>query len=360
MNIAMLSFRLPTPGRKSSGVERVAHDLAEGLARRGHNVVVWSADPHPPGAAYRVAPLRGAFLIHNWLGLRLVSGYLGNILALFPAYQDAHVIIAHGDSLLLPLRAIPVLRIMHGSALDECRTARSLVRKVFQFGVFLQEAVTARTQTTIGISRNTRRRYPAISQVIPNGVDTRKFHCGLAEKTTDPSIVFVGTLQGRKRGRLLLDWFTHVIRPALPEATLAMVSEPGPPLNGVTYYPGASDETLAQLYRRSWVFASPSTYEGFGLPYLEAMASGTAVVAAANPGSREVLDNGRYGVLVERDGDFAAELLALLRDHPLRWRWVRAGAMRAAELSVERMVERYEAELAAIALVQSHGVRQPA
>ncbi len=44
---------------------------------------------------------------------------------------------------------------------------------------------------------------------------------------------------------------------------------------GVTYVTGVPDTQLADLYRRAWVCASPSTYEGFGLPYLEAMACGT-------------------------------------------------------------------------------------
>ena len=40
------------------------------------------------------------------------------------------------------------------------------------------------------------------------------------------------------------------------------------------------DETLAVLYRLAGVFVFPSLYEGFGLPPLEAMASGTPVVTS--------------------------------------------------------------------------------
>lgn len=346
MNIAMLSFRLPVAGRKSNGVERVAHELADGLARRGHRVTVWSADPAPPEAAYRVAPLPGRALIHNGLGFRLVSGYLGNILALLPSYSGAHVLIAHGDSLLLPLRPLPVVRIMHGSALDECRTATSLPRRMLQFGVFLQERVTVRMQTTVAISRNTLRRYPSIRHVIPNGTDTRRFRFDPAEKSLHPSILFVGALEGRKRGRFLLEWFNRVVRPACPDATLDMVSEPGPPAPGVEYHHAASEETLAALYRRAWVFASPSSYEGFGLPYLEAMASGAAVVATANPGSREVLGEGCCGLLISHDSDFAPALIDLLTSPSLRRSLARAGLDRATELSLDRMLDGYEALLA--------------
>jgi len=348
----MLSFRLPQsgqqkPGLKRGGVERVAHDLAQGLALRGHDVTVWSADPSPPACAYRVKRIPGSGLIHNWLGFRLVSGYLGNLLALFPTFENAQVLIAHGDSLLLPLRGIPVLRIMHGSALDEALTSRSVLRMALQLGVYAQEWLTSITQHTVGISRNTARRYPAIQEVIPNGVDTAKFFPG--PKSDHPTLLFVGTLGGRKRGRLLLQSFADVIHPSIPEARLWMVTEPGPTQDGVTYFSGLPTGALADLYRRAWVFASPSSYEGFGLPYLEAMASGAAVVATANPGSREVLDGGRYGRLVETDAEFPLALLEMLRGRELRELYVAGGIERARQLSMDRTIDQYERVLKSMA-----------
>ena len=74
-----------------------------------------------------------------------------------------------------------------------------------------------------------------------------------------------------------------------PQAQLTMVATTGPPMQGVTYCTGIAEAELVRLFQQSWVYASPSVYEGFGLPYLEAMACGTAVVASPNPGSRELL-----------------------------------------------------------------------
>lgn len=345
MKIAMLSFRLPVPGVKRGGVERVAHDLADGLSRRGHDVTVWSADPAPAYANYQVRALPFDSLIHDGLGFRLVSGFLGNLIALLPRYQRPDVLIAHGDSLFLPLRGIPLLRIMHGSAFDEARTAKSLKRRIAQYLVYVQERVTARTQRTVAISRSTRLRYSAIDKTIPNGVDQKVFFPSNAAKTEEPTILFVGTLGGRKRGTQLMDWFRDAILPAVPNARLWMVSEPGPQRERVESFSGLSSVALADLYRRAWIFASPSVYEGFGLPYLEAMASGTPVIATKNAGSSEVLDDGRYGTLIDNDAEFSAAILRGLADSEWRATWTERGLERASELSLTKMVDRYEALL---------------
>jgi glycosyltransferase involved in cell wall biosynthesis len=119
------------------------------------------------------------------------------------------------------------------------------------------------------------------------------------------------------------------------------VGAQGPAMAGVTYHTGVGDLELARLYQRAWVYASPSSYEGFGLPYVEAMACGTAVVAIPNPGSCEILADGRYGTLVERER-FGAAVLALLDDAPARRTLEATGIERARQFSSETMVERYE------------------
>ena len=57
MRIAIFSYGLPVEGQKRGGIERVAHVLAQGLARRGHAVSVFSHDGKPQGAAYDVQEL---------------------------------------------------------------------------------------------------------------------------------------------------------------------------------------------------------------------------------------------------------------------------------------------------------------
>jgi glycosyltransferase involved in cell wall biosynthesis len=338
---------LPAVGQKRGGIERVAHDLADGLARRGYQVVVWSHDPKPSGAAYEVRTLPWKHFGSAWLGRRLLMGYLGNVAALLPDYRGIDVLLTHGDSLLLPLLGKPVIRVMHGSALAEALSARSPWRFLLQLGVYAQELLTGLLQPgCVGVSQNTRAYNPFVRRVIPNGVDLTAYGHVPACRTETPSVLFVGTLGGRKRGAVLLDWFTRYVRPRHPEARLMMVSPPGPAVPGVSYHTGISGKELATLYRHAWVYASPSTYEGFGLPYVEAMASGTPVLATPNPGSREVLAKGRYGCLVE-DARFGLELADLLADAPRREHFADLGLRRAHEYSLERTIDRYETLLLA-------------
>ncbi len=346
MRIGVFSYRLPVPGEKRGGIERSAHVLAQGLAERGHAVSVFSHDPAPEGAAYLVRPLPWRAFVDTWLGRRATMGYLGNILATLPDYRECDAIIAHGDSLLLPLLGKPVVRVMHGSAIGEAMHAATPGRFVLQCGVFVQELLTSLTTPgTVAVSHNSRRDNPFIRHTIPHGVDTRLFQPMPREKSPEPSIVFVGTHAGRKRGSFLLETFTSTIRPALPGATLMFVGPEGPPAAGVTYFTGVGDAELAVLYRRAWVYASASTYEGFGLPYLEAMACGTAVVATPNAGSTELLANGEHGCLAE-DEAFGAAILQLLTNEAARRAYEAKGLLCAQAHSLDVMLDRYEMLLA--------------
>jgi glycosyltransferase involved in cell wall biosynthesis len=92
--------------------------------------------------------------------------------------------------------------------------------------------------------------------------------------------------------------------------------------NAVTFAGFVPDDELAAHYRLADVYAMPSTGEGFGIVYLEAMACGTPVLAGNADGSVDALDGGRLGKLVNPTSvpDIAAGLIELLqRDGPSWW-----------------------------------------
>jgi len=145
------------------------------------------------------------------------------------------------------------------------------------------------------LGRDLVRRRP--EHVRQDGVDLARYRPG--RKDPAPTVLFVGTYRRRKRGKLLMEVFEREIRPAFPDAVLWMVCSDAPEAPGVEILGRLSDDELADRYRRAWAFCLPSSYEGFGVPYIEAMASGTAVVATPNPGAMEILDGGRLGVVCD-------------------------------------------------------------
>jgi len=96
------------------------------------------------------------------------------------------------------------------------------------------------------------------------------------------------------------------------------------------------DPTLRALYAGAEAFVFPSRYEGFGLPPLEAMASGTPVVCSDAASLPEVVDE---AALLFPAGDVTAAagaILRLLGDDALRVSLVKAGRERAALFTWQR------------------------
>ncbi len=331
MKIAMTHVDLPNEAK--GGVAFQVHYLANALVDQGHNVTVFTFSPQYGECRYEV---------HQYPITPRLRRYKSFLLALYAARTDFSgfdLLHAHGDNYLLRGRH-PQLRTFYGSAKDEAQSATSWKRRLYQTLMVALEAIGGQiADKSVGISKSTQERLPIISGIIPCGVDLREFHPG--HKSKSPAILFVGTTGGRKRGALLASIFLREILPVFPEAQLWSVAEK--PLEGenIVNFGKVSLETLTDLYRQAWTFCLPSTYEGFGVPYIEAMASGTAVVAAPNPGAREVLDEGKYGFLPE-DDQIGTQILALLSDAVQRSKYERLGLDRAAEYDWHNVAGQYE------------------
>lgn len=165
-----------------------------------------------------------------------------------------------------------------------------------------------------------------------------------------PYFLYVGSRAGYKNFDGLLSAFARVAT-AHAELTLCVVGELFSEAEQrnlaelklgerVEHFGRVSDSHLAKLYRRSLAFVYPSLYEGFGIPPLEAMACGTAVVASNRSSLPEVV--GDAGLLFdpEKADELTDILLRLAGSETEREGLVLKGRKRARLFSWEQTVGR--------------------
>ena len=333
LRIAMISYYLPTGSK--IGVGDQVDALARAMIERGHHVDVISECPPSSDAPYRTVQLKLTGSLRTFrfaTELRKID---------FAGYDVIH---AHGDDYWLwKRRAGAHIRTLHGSNLSEALHIRGVKERTRMCLLGLSEVLASVVaDSAVVVSPGTRRWTPWVRRVIPNGVDLRHFRPDAAARVNYPVILFVGTWGGRKRGGELAAAFAREVRPRLADAELWMVTRDAPPdlPAGVRVLGRVSDERLRELYRQAWVFCLPSSYEGFGIPYIEAMASGTPVVATPKVGSRYVLEEGS-GVLEKLD-QLGPCLAALLDDLPRRQALAAAGLNRARSFSLESVTTQYQ------------------
>jgi len=149
--------------------------------------------------------------------------------------------------------------------------------------------------------------------VTPNGVDTSRFHPDAKQSAyefPEKYIFFVGSLQPRKNLIALLKTW-RVIKNDFPELWLVVAGRAGNIFGDIKFdsdervrFLGyVAEEDLPGLYAKASLFILPSLNEGFGLPAIEAMASGTPVIVSDGGALPEVVgDAARIFKLADSDG----------------------------------------------------------
>lgn len=392
MRVALLSYR----SKQHVGGQGVyVEHLSRGLVEAGHEVEVISGQPYPEGLDPRVrltrlpslgiydepdpftppAPwtLRSVPDVVEWL--LSVTGAFGEPLT-FTLRADQHLRdrvdefdVVHdnqslGWGLLALRRRLPLVATIHHPIsrdrkveLEAARGWRKLsVARWYSF-VGMQARVARRLPFVVGVSTvatdDTVTDFgidPERIRVVPLGVDTDTFRPPSgAEQRVPGRIVAVASADKPLKGVAhLLDALAKV-RVEHPHVELQLVSsvEPGGATDRridaldlrdcVTTHSGLESEQIADLMRSAEVMCVPSLYEGFSLPTVEALASGTAVVASRAGAIPEVVGDHEDGdpcaVLVE-PGDpeeLAAAVSALLDDPDRRAALGAAGRARALE-----------------------------
>ncbi len=187
---------------------------------------------------------------------------------------------------------------------------------------------------------------PARIRIVPHGVHLP----APREQARENLVLSVGAIQRRKNVARLVKAFETMpagwslvlagaadgygaaeeLRAVERSPRRADISVPG-------YVPAAS---LESLYRRARIFAFPSLDEGLGMPVLEAMAHGAAVITSNRSALPEVAGEGALLVNPEDIDDIATALARLAADEVLRERLAARGLERARQFTWESAVER--------------------
>ena len=379
MKITVLSHMYPRPGREHYGL--FVHEAVLALVRRGHEIRVVAPLPQtPPGLSFLKAKWRalaalpaereldGIRISHpRYLLLPRRIGFAGAAARMAGAVLDAglppcdllhaHAALPDGAAArrIAAASGLPLVITSHGSDVLRMPDWSPGCHREIHGAISAAAAVVY--PSARAMLRAQERGLPvARGRVIWNGFDADRFLAvSPPGRESGPlRIISVANLVASKRIDLLLHAVAELAGSGVA-ARLRVVG--GGEQSGslrelaarlrleVDWTPALSRDALAAALRESDVFALPAEGESFGIVYLEAMASGLAVVATAGEGIADVIEHERNGLLLP-PGDascLAGALAALARD-PGRRRELGAAAIAGAgELGWPRHAVQMEA-----------------
>ena len=200
------------------------------------------------------------------------------------------------------------------------------------------------------------------SEYIPyQGVNCKQFHSGNIAYNPIPNdnrftLLFVGRICPEKNVSQLFDIYKLV---AAKINNVHMVIIGSGPLSqeieergqnlapGLTVWGESHGEELLGWYARADLFVNPSVTENFCTTNMEALASGTPVVAAIAPSSSEQIISGENGFLAEANNsqDFANKIIHILENPELKLEMSRQARLSILEFDWSACMEKLEEKL---------------
>jgi glycosyltransferase involved in cell wall biosynthesis len=234
---------------------------------------------------------------------------------------------------------VPVVSVIHDCIFE--REAAVHGRSAFSVAYATATRLAIRSAAALATpseaSRQDIRRFYGVdlpaAAILPHGVSRRYFSAASRPRPAGIDlpgryILHVGVQRPHKNQRVLVEALA-ALRSDLPDLGLVLVGQQDPRFpdetgklvtalgvsDRVWRYTDLDDETLLDLYANAAVFAYPSLVEGFGMPVLEAMAAGLAVVASDAEAVQEVAGGGALIVPARAPArDWAQALARVLSD----------------------------------------------
>jgi glycosyltransferase involved in cell wall biosynthesis len=355
-----------------AGRGRVVRELLRALAAREydeHRYVLYAR------GAWTEQPLDERF---RW---RLIGARdpWWHILAARAAYRECEVFLSSNSYLTTVLARLPTVPIVYDMVTFEPSmrpNRRSTVIERLTLGLAVRRAaaLVAISQATADALSARFPRARSRTVVAPLGVTpalARALDPTTAAELPPPGFVLaVGTLEPRKNLPRLVDAYASLGDELQERHPLVVVGalgwRTGTTLDALhslgsrcTMLGYVSDTVLAELYRRCALFCYPSLGEGFGLPVLEAMAGGAAVLTSDVSSLPEVGGDAVEYVDPSDTASIASGLRRLLSDESQRAELARRAVRRAAEFSWERFAESVLSTLDLAATRAPHAFKRP-
>jgi phosphatidylinositol alpha-mannosyltransferase len=347
------------------GVSAHVSDLAEALIRMGHHVSVLApAEFDELLPDYVVSTGKPRAVKYNGSVARLSFGPIA-ARKVSKWIEEGEFDVLHVHEPLAPSLSVlacwaakgPIVATWH-SSMDKSRMMLTL-SKLAQTAM---EKVSARIAVSEAARTTLIKHVGGDAVVIPNGVDISTFTNAkpmFGWPGANQSIVFLGRGDEPRKGLSVLVEAYPEIRRQHPNVRL-LIAGPGEPADtlkklsredraSVTVLGMVAPQDKASVLASGTIYVAPNTGgESFGIVLLEAMASGTPVVASDLVAFQRVLDNGKAGITFENENsDDLARVVSELLSDPARCAELSAqGKLRAAEFDwsvvAEKIVDVYE------------------
>ena len=193
--------------------------------------------------------------------------------------------------------------------------------------------------------------------VLPNGIDYQKFYkSAFSKHYSNDKPMIIGTVcrLEPQKGLSYLLLAMKIILAKFPEIRLEIVGDGSlsGELQDLSQNLGISNSVfffgkfaeVIPFYNRMDIFILPSLYEGFGIVLLEAMASGVPVVATNVDGIKEVVEDGKSGILVppKNPEAIAKAVTRIIEDTQLQNDLVEEGFNRARLFDIQEHLLKLE------------------
>jgi glycosyltransferase involved in cell wall biosynthesis len=328
MRVALLSTcAVSTPPKGYGGTELVASELAKGLTRRGHEVTVFATGNSRPGAELVAHFAQPVWPPDELAELRHAAFSWMHISRASPRFDVVHCHQAPSIS-FSSVSPLPVVVTIHHHRVD------SLVDYYLDFPRVSFVAISKRQAELLPELRCT---------VIHHGVDPDLYPAG---EGLGGYFAFVGRLAPEKGAHVAIDatavaggelWIGGTVHPCDHEYFTRDV-EPRLGFRHVRWLREVHGETKGELLRGAKALLFPIDWEEpFGLVMIEAMLSGTPVIAFPRGSAPEVIEDGVTGFLVRTEAEMVDRMRRIGSIDRLRCR-----ARAIERFSTARMTRDYE------------------